>query len=288
MQRGLHCMVVKPLVPTLREWAELRAVQQQHNVYGVVEFHKRFDESNIYARRAIRSGALGDLLYVSVHYSQKQSIPLETFRAWAARSNIFQYLGVHYIDQIYYCSGALPRRALATGQRRLLAARGVDTYDAIQALIEWEQPQTGHRFTASLLTNWIDPLATSAMSDQHITYVGTRGRLECEQKERGLRLISDDTGIQDINPYFSSFQYNIEDTACDFRGYGYTSLIQFLRDCAALQQGHVTPDDLRGLRATFADCRASTAVIEAVNLSLAHDGAWITIDNEHSEGSKHL
>jgi len=278
IKRGLHCLVVKPLVSSLREVNELMQLQAEHGVHCAVEFHKRFDESNLRIRKMLKENMIGDVSYVLVEYSQRKSIPLKHFRSWAEESNIFQYLGVHYVDQIYYCTGAYPQRVMAIGQKNFLCAEGVDTYDAIQVMIEWGYKDSAKRFASAILTNWIDPHITTAMSDQKIKYIGTVGRIECDQKDRGLRLVSDATGIADINPYFSDLRYNVSDSAQEFRGYGYASVIQFLRDCADVQAGRTTVAGLRGLRATFRDARVSTAVVEAVNESLSTNGRWVHLD----------
>ena len=88
------------------------------NVYGLVEFHKRLDHANLKIKDSIDSGLIGDLLYVHVEYSQRRSIPSEIFSKWVEGTNIFQYLGVHYVDIIYFVTGYLPKRLVATGQKK--------------------------------------------------------------------------------------------------------------------------------------------------------------------------
>lgn len=271
--RGLHVLVVKPFVPSLAEADELIRLAKEKNVYGAVEFHKRFDEANLRAKRMLRDGSIGDLLYAVVEFSQRRTIPLETFAAWSARSNIFQYLGVHYADLIWFMTGAVPLRVSALGQRNLLASRGIDTWDAVQATIEWRAGAA--TFVSTILTNWIDPPATTAMSDQKIKWIGTKGRIESEQKDRGLQLVTD-AGIQHVNPYFSDFLYDA-DGGLQFGGYGPRSIEQFLRDAASIAGGAKRPDELRGGRATFEDARVSTAVVDAANRSLERNGEWVEV-----------
>ncbi|MBU0568837.1 Gfo/Idh/MocA family oxidoreductase [bacterium] len=278
MANQLHCLVVKPLVTYLSQVDKLIALQLENKVYCAVEFHKRFDETNLHIRRLIRESNIGDILYVIVEYSQRKSIPLSYFKAWSPKTNIFQYLGVHYVDLIYYCTGAFPERVMAIGQKYFLRDKGIDTYDAIQVIIEWVYIDSTKKFTSTIFTNWIDPYITTAMSDQKIKYIGALGRIECDQKDRGLKLVSDQQGIEDINPYFSNFRYNIQDTALNFRGYGYESIIQFLKDCYSLKNGTQRLENLGGLRATFQEAKVSTAVIEAVNDSLKRNGEWVQVD----------
>jgi D-galacturonate reductase len=273
IERNLHVLVVKPLVPTLAENDELTRIAEQRGVYAAVEFHKRFDESNLRIKRMMREGAIGDVLYTLVEFSQRRDIPLERFREWAARTNIFQYLGVHYADLIHFCTGATPLRVSTTAQKGLLLSHGIDTWDAVQATIEWRA--ANGPFVSTILTNWIDPLTTTAMSDQKIKWIGTRGRIEADQKRRGLELVGPD-GIQDINPYFSDFLHDSDDQL-QFGGYGHRSIAQFLTDVAGIVAGRTDAAALGGARPTFRSARVSTAVVEAANRSLALAGEWVTV-----------
>ena len=44
----------------------------------------------------------------------------EFFKKWSDTINIFQYLGVHYVDIIRFITKAVPIRALANGQKNWL------------------------------------------------------------------------------------------------------------------------------------------------------------------------
>ncbi len=272
---GLHTLIVKPLTPTVNEARELMALQKRRGVYCAVEFHKRYDLANVGIRDRIRQGAIGDILYFAVEYSQRSSVPLKHFKKWAERTNVFQYLGVHYVDIIYFATGALPKRAMATGQKGLLASKGLDVHDAIEAVVEWQLP-LGNSFTSVIITNWIDPDNTSAMSDQKIKVIGTRGRIESDQKDRGLTVVTDAFGIEVPNPYFCR-SYGRGGSAV-YKGYGIESIKQFLGDVAAVERRDVSIDELEEDRSTFRQAIVSTAVVEAVNKSLAGGARWIKVE----------
>ncbi|MES2780547.1 MAG: Gfo/Idh/MocA family oxidoreductase, partial [Bacteroidota bacterium] len=51
MELGIHCLIVKPLTPTLAEAQDLLRIQHKHKVYAAVEFHKRWDETNLYIKK---------------------------------------------------------------------------------------------------------------------------------------------------------------------------------------------------------------------------------------------
>jgi predicted dehydrogenase len=276
IQNGLHSLVVKPLAPTLKEVEELIKLQETHQVYCAVEFHKRLDRSNIKLRDSIENGRIGDPLYFIVEYSQRKSIPKERFRNWVESTNIFQYLGIHYVDIIYYATGATPRRAMAIGQMNYLASHGINTYDYIQAVIEWEAP-AGNKFVSTFLTNWIDPERTSAMSDQKLKVIGTKGRYEADQKRRGILIIDDTNGIEEPNPDFCAM-YGVGEKNIAFQGYGIESIHQFLSDVVDIETGSVRINDLEGKRPTFKESVIPTIVLEAVNRSLANGSEWENID----------
>ena len=279
IKAGLHTLVVKPLAPTVREVAELVALQKQHRVYCAVEFHKRFDDANLKLKDAILTGQVGDPLYVLVQFSQRKSVPSVTFRKWADQTNIFQFLGIHYIDVIYFATGARPIRAIGVGQKNWLCAQGIDTYDAVQGVIEWEMP-AGTRFMQYILTNWIDPEKTSAMSEQNIKVIGTRGRFESDQKRRGVTVVTDEHGIEEPNPYFTSPIYDGERTV--YRGYGIDSINTFLNDASDVQEGRVSIEALEGKRPTFRQSIVPVAVLEAVNQSLRSGSQWVEIPAQAS------
>lgn len=274
IQAGLHTLVAKPLAPTKKEALELVELQQKSGVYCAVEFHKRLDRSNLRLKDAIEQGLVGDPLYFVVEYSQRKSVPSKHFREWAATTNVFQYLGVHYVDIIYFATGANPKRVAGIGQKGWLAKNGIDTYDSIQAMIDWESP-SGTLFSSLLSTSWVDPEATSAMSDQKIKVVGTKGRYEADQKERGIRVITDQRGIEELNPDFCMPYGPAKEVV--FRGYGIESVLQFLTDAELVEAGRVQVGDLESKRPTFRDSIVSTAVIDGVSRSLAQQSAWADI-----------
>lgn len=279
IKEDLHTLVVKPLAPTLQEVRELIDLGQKKRVYCAVEFHKRFDCANLKLKDTISQGIIGDPLYFLVEYSQRKSIPQERFKKWVTSTNIFQYLGIHYVDIIYFATGATPLRAMAIGQKEWLAKKAIDTYDSIQGIIEWETT-SGKKFTSHILTNWIDPEKTSAMSDQKIKVIGTKGRFESDQKKRGITIVSDKRGIEVPNPYFSS-AYGAKGQVF-YRGYGIESIHQFLNDVIQIEKGAKKISDLEDKRPTFKQSIVPTAVLEAINKSLKSNGEWITVQG-HSK-----
>jgi D-galacturonate reductase len=277
MGRGIHCLIVKPLVPTVAEARSLLRLQEAKGLYCAVEFHKRFDEQNILVRQLIRAGRIGRPLYMVVGYSQRIGIPLKTFRGWAEQTNIFQYLGVHYADLIYFLTGMTPVRVSAVGTRGVLDARGVKTWDSVHATIVWRQGG-GEEMVTQLAIGWVDPPTTSALSDQKFLLVGSEGRMDLDQKDRGVALVTTSGGIETPNPYFSMALEDADGNA-SFQGYGFKSIERYLLDVFDVMAHRVTPQSLEAIRPSLHQALVSTAIVEGVNKSLASAGQWSDIND---------
>jgi D-galacturonate reductase len=278
MRRNIHCLVVKPLVPTVGEALSLLRLQDVRGLYCAVEFHKRFDEQNLLVRKIIREGRLGRPLYMVVGYSQRIGIPLETFQNWASQTNIFQYLGVHYVDLIYFLTGMTPARVSAVGTRGVLDGHGIKTWDSIHATIVWRQGTANDEMVTQLAIGWVDPPATSALSDQRFLLVGSDGRMDLDQKDRGVTLVTADGGIEALNPYFSMI-LDDADGAAAFQGYGYKSIERYVLDVCDVMAKRISPRSLDANRPSLRQALVSTAVVEAVNRSLLQGGEWNGIND---------
>jgi D-galacturonate reductase len=278
IRKRLPVLVEKPLTPTRAEAQALLALAQEMGVYGAVDFHKRWDLMNLKLKETVEDGRLGTQLYSTVEYSQRRVIPETVFRAWVEQANPFQYLCVHFVDILIFALRAVPRRAMAVGQRCRLRSQGIETYDAVQACIEWSLPGATAPFVSTFAANWIDPNTTSALSYQSLKVIGTEGRFVSDQRDRGLEVITEAGGIETLNPYFSQ-SYPVGDgTRREYRGYGIDSVRTFLEDVRDLHDGWVAPADLEPVRPTLRQALPSTAVVDAVNQSLARDGAWVAIE----------
>lgn len=277
LEAGLHVLLVKPFTPTHAEGEDLVNIARKFNLYGAVEFHKRWDKSNLILRDKVQSGELGLPLNCWIEYSQRKSIPLTSFKEWASQTSILQYLGVHYIDLIQFITSAKPKRVMAIGQKTEIIKHGIDTYDAIQCVIEWELSD-GNCFTETILCSWIDPESSSAVSDQKIKFIGSKGRYEADQKERGIRINTDQVGVQHINPDFC-MMFGTEDGDINWQGYGIESIVTFLNDVEALEADIKSISELQHERPSFQQSLVSTMVVEAAHRSLQNESQWELVES---------
>ena len=277
IKKGIHCLVAKPMTDKLKNAKVMYNEAIKANVLGLVEFHKRFDESNILIKDQIKKGDIGELLYSVIEYSQQKKIPTEIFKDWSSKTNVFQYLGVHYVDLIYWITGFLPEQVTAWGQKKFLKNLDIDTWDSIQVVIKWKDKKNKN-FISNHITNWIDPNQTTAMSDQKITIVGTDGRIISDQKNRGIDIVNNKNGAITPNPYFT-YQSNINDrNIAKFSGYGIKSIISFIDDVINFKEGKIDIKFIDDYRSSFKQSIISTAILEAALNSLESNNKTITIE----------
>jgi D-galacturonate reductase len=273
---SIHCLVVKPFVLESKHGEELINIANKNNLINRVEFHKRLDESNIFIRDNFRQGKFGKPLYFTVEYSQKKIIPIDVFKSWSSKSSIVNYLGVHYIDLIYFITDYKPTSVTVWSQSKYLFDNNINTPDSMQFVIEWISKDKDV-FTSVMSINWIDPNSSSAMSDQRLLIVGTNARCLADQKNRGLEYTSDDNkGTSMINPYFTH-SYN-KDNVVRYSGYGVNNIISFFKEVhEALYSDNDVNQSSYEYQASFKEALVSTYVLEAISEALTNPGDKVKI-----------
>lgn len=275
LNSGLHCLVVKPFTTKVSDAKNLENIAHKKKLLGFVEFHKRLDKSNRFARTQILKKRLGDINYITVDYSQRKEIPKYSFKDWSHKTNIFNYLGVHYVDIVFFMTGAIPKRVMAIGQKNYLKKHNINTYDSIQCLVEWES-KNRNRFVLTMNVNWIDPSFSSAMSDQKVKIIGTNGRLDLNQKNRGIVITSDKKHYSHINPDFN--QYFSEVPNIDkWEGYGIENIMNFIEIVDDYCSGRISFKSANQLGSNFKESITSVKVSQAVTESLKSNSIWINI-----------
>lgn len=270
---NLHTLVVKPFTTKLSDAKKLIFKTKKKGIYGLVEFHKRFDKQNMLLKNSFESKKLGEPLYFNVEYSQRKIVPEKIFRKWANKTNILQYLGTHYIDLVYFITKAQPVRVLATGQKNWLKRKKINTYDSMQCFVEWKT-KSNIIFNQTLVVNWIDPNNSSAMSNQKIKFCGTKGNFESDQKSRGIKIISDSSNFEEPNPDFCQ-TYSYDGKHIEWKGYGIYSVLNFLNGIRKIVRKSTKFSDLFNKNsASFEDSLVSTAVIEAATKSIKNNSSW--------------
>ena len=261
LSNNIHVITVKPFVTFSSQAQELIEIAEKRKLITQVDFHKRLDEANLYLKTLINRNSFGDLIYSTIEYSQPREIPLKLFKKWSQDTNIFQYLGVHYVDLIYFLTGFQPISVYATGVKNYLFSKKKGIFDSVHAIVDWKNSK-GKIFKTIFNINWIDPKNSNAFSDQRITLYGTKSKFKSDQTNRGISIYSDDR-FENPNPYFSG-KYEV-DKNFFYKGYGIDIYKNFINDVFM----HINKKKIYlQNRPTFKSSFVSVKVTEAVNKSL--------------------
>lgn len=181
IEKGLHVLVTKPAVKTLKEHRALHEASILNNVLVSVEVHKRWDP--IYADARDRMQNLGSFSYLYSYMSQPKH-QLQTFKDWAGKSSdISYYLNSHHIDFHEWVVGetSRPTRVTALASSGVAkTALSIDCEDTITLAVQWENLRVDEKSgdviitgqgTAVYTSSWIAP-KSDVHSQQRFFYMG--------------------------------------------------------------------------------------------------------------------
>jgi predicted dehydrogenase len=137
--------------------------------------------------REIRSAIANEIGPVVVAHSAKSdviSVPT-TMLSWAGRSSPAWFLTAHDLDLVRWFADDRIVRVWAQGSRRLLFARGIDTWDAIQASVTFARGAI-----ATFESSWVHPETYPALTDDYMHVIGEGGVAYLDRGRETLEVFS--------------------------------------------------------------------------------------------------
>lgn len=238
--KGKHIFVEKPMDVTVEGCQEMIDACKKNNVLLQVDFHKRFDPFHIKIREDIQKGRAGKIEYGYSHMEDKIVVPRDWFPNWAPKSSPVWFLGVHMFDLIRWIIGSNGKNVFAKGKKLKLKSLGVDTYDSVSTMVEFEN---GAVVTFDL--SWILPENFESVVNQGFRLVGEKGIMECDSQDRGTRIAFEDTQSSTYNPVFISESPDKRTGKTRYSGYGIESIADFVYNMEFLSKGG-RPEELEG------------------------------------------
>jgi predicted dehydrogenase len=228
---GKHVLVEKPMDVTVEGCIEMLEAAKKNNILLQVDFHKRYDPYHREICKNVRAGKFGKIEYGYVHMEDRIEVPWKWFPNWAAKSSPAWFLGIHFIDLVRWMLQSNGKRVYATGRKWKLKELGVDTYDSINALVEFKNGAT-----ITFDTSWILPEKFEAIVNQGFRLVGTLGVAECDTQNRGTIVCTEQLGMESYNVGFLLEDEDLEGNPY-FSGYGIESIADFVYNLEYLNKG---------------------------------------------------
>jgi predicted dehydrogenase len=277
---GCDVIVQKPLCLKSTEAREIIAAADAADRYVYTDFHKRHDVALRACQYKFRRGLMGEALCSHAWIEERREMPLKYFALWADQSSSFEYIGCHYVDMFYFITGLKPKKVIAFGQKKFLTKHGKNAFDAVEAIVEWENGAVQY-----VQTSWVLPDANPNLTNQGFQITCTEGEFRADNADRNSNFVTTRDGYQRFNPHFFKPVLDWNNFDRDYwAGYGGESIIQPLDDILRL---HECPADRQKLLREFETTRptprqalVATAVVEAVRLSLANNNRAVLLDHD--------
>lgn len=183
IEAGKHVLCEKPFTTDLREadhLLELLDLKPQLKLQ--VAFNHRWLSSYYHGFVQLRAGALGRPLAGYARKNDTIWVSTEMIN-WAAQSTPIHFLGAHDIDLMRWFFASEPVEVHAYGVKDVLVARGIDTYDLIQAQVKFESG-----VFATIESAWIYPNTFPSIVDSFLEVIGSNGHLHFDRKRESIEM----------------------------------------------------------------------------------------------------
>ena len=183
IEAGRHILCEKPFTTDLREADELLALLgSKPGLKLQVAFNHRWLASYYHGFAQIRGGAIGRPLAGYARKNDTIWVSTEMIN-WAGQSTPIHFLGAHDIDLMRWFFGSEPVEVHAYGAKEALVARGIDTYDLVQAQIKFAAGAF-----ATIESAWIYPNSFPSIVDSFVEVVGSSGHLHFDRKRESIEM----------------------------------------------------------------------------------------------------
>lgn len=299
LRHDQHVCTVKPLVLQHRQALEIAREAYSRGLVVGIEYHKRFDDRSLMARRKYRAGLFGEFRLGTACLLEKWYYRHSNFQNWmtTANSDAFTYIGCHYVDLVHFITGLLPARVSVYGIPDRFP-NGNEGYLWTDARVIWNNgaclnvqnalgfPDDAPGTNTQGLVMYCkgeDKGALIAHSDQY------RG-LKYSYTERG----SEPGATAYAEPSPDYLQYvDLGGNGLTPVGYGFRSVEFIIGNCLRVEaetgelagrQRMLKELDAAGIMATPANSSYNELVIEAARKSLLNGGREVAIEYHDAAG----
>lgn len=184
LDAGKHVLVEKPLATSVADAEKMAAAARAAGTIAMVDFQQRWNPNYLMLKSAVESGELGRPVMVYNRLSDAISVA-QNWLSWAGRSGPEWFLFPHIMDATCWLLDQRPVSVYAAGSKRVLAEHGVDSWDAIQALVKFDD------CFVTFETSWIVPDSSPNVVDAHLTLYGDKGKADYDLDYAGIQFATD-------------------------------------------------------------------------------------------------
>ena len=297
LEANQHVVTVKPLVLKYAQAIEIEKRALERGLFVGIEYHKRFDDRALMARQQYRSGNLGEFKLGHAWLNEPWYYRESNFQNWCTveNSDMFTYVGCHYVDQLHFITGLMPNEVCVYGGRDKYP-NGREGFLWCNAIVSWENGAT-----LSVLDGMCYPNAGPGGNTQglHLFCKGSKdGCLVLHDDQyRGVKVCterpSDGRTFQEPSPDYFKLVYR-GGQGLEAVGYGYRSIEALVKAALRVETGKdlaarrkiIREIDAEGVLSTPANSSYNELVIEAGRMSILNGGRPVVIEYGQKPGVK--
>jgi D-galacturonate reductase len=291
LEHGQHVCCVKPLVLSYVQAQQIEQAAYERGLVVGIEYHKRFDDRSLMARRKYRAGLFGDFRLGTARLMEKWYYQHSNFQNWCTtwNSDAFAYIGCHYVDLVAFITGLEPVAVSVYGIRDRYP-NGNEGYLWTDARVIWNNgaalnvqnslsfPDAAPGPNTQGLTMYCKGADNGAMLDHSDQYRGLKYSYTRASGDPGATVYAE--------PSPDYFQYvDLGGPGLTPVGYGYRSVEYILSNCMRVarepglshRQAMLRELDAQGIMATPGNSSYNERLLEAARKSILNGGAQVDV-----------
>ncbi len=158
LEAGKHVLVEKPLAMNVADVNRI-AEAKAPGLKLMVNFTNRWAAPFAESKALVTSGKIGQPVMLSAKLNDTLWVSTEMMN-WASKTSPAHFLGTHDIDLFQWMFESAIVEVHARGVKRVLSARGIDAYDAVQTSVKFDNGCIG-----AFENSWIIPNTYPIVAD---------------------------------------------------------------------------------------------------------------------------
>ena len=292
LENNQHICCVKPLVLKYEQSVEIEKAAYEKGLVVGVEYHKRLDDRALIARKQYRYGRFGEFRIGHAEMNEPYYYRYSNFQNWCTCENtdMFTYVGCHYVDQLHFITGLLPVSVSVYGVKDKYP-NGNEGYLWTDARVVWDNGGVLH---VTDVMGYPDegPGGNYQGIRMYCAGDGKSGMLRHNDQYRGIEYCYIKKGDEPGDTYYAEpspdyFKFiDLGSGQLTPVGYGYRSIEFIVKNiCKAVEVGDdlsarqklIEQFDSQAVMATPKNSSYNELVVEAARLSILNSGREVEI-----------
>lgn len=185
IRHGKDVLVEKPLATSSADAYEIIEAAEKAGVRVMVDYHKRWDPASIAVKNKLAEATCGKPVRGYMRMDNIYDVALNWLN-WSGNSSPVHFVGTHCYDIIRWYMGCEVTQVYAVGHKGILQSKGVDTYDSITAILEFE-----NGCTWTVENAWILPNGFAKADDGCTELLCENTMIRVDSQKRGVEFFDE-------------------------------------------------------------------------------------------------